>query len=158
MIKILNNWGYYIGDREGKTNRKANIVDFFLFTIYFVLSLVNSFSANSSNVIFVLNTISIGRFVLKNYMEQCKIVSTFPVSEGFIPANITKVHIVRIVSEATALILVLVFVFWDRLSHDMSDAVALMVVIVIFMTWIENAWCMVERLYDAKPLPLIMNN
>lgn len=45
----------------------------------------------------------------------------------------------------------------NKLSDDgMSNAVTLMVVIVLILTWIENMWSMFERLYDARPLPLVI--
>lgn len=156
MVKILKKWGYYIGDEKGRINWKSNILDCILFTVYFVLSLINSLSSNPSNVVFVLNTISISRLILKNYIEQCKIISKFPKKGGYVSANITMVHFLRIVFEIASLFFLLVFVLWNKLSNNMSDAITLMVVIVLILTWIENMWSMFERLYDARPLPLVM--
>lgn len=157
MVKILKRCGYYVGDIKGKINWKTNVLDCILFTVYFVLSLVNSLSSNPSNLVFILNTISISRLILKNYIEQCKIISKFPVDEGYISANITKVHFLKIMFEASALILLLIFVCWNKYSGNASSAVILMVIIVLGVTWIENMLCMFERLYDAQPIPLIMH-
>ncbi len=110
-----------------------------------------------SNLVFVLNTISISRLILKNYIEQCNVVSKFPVDEGYIPANITKFHFLKILCETSALILLLIFVCWNKFSGNASNAVILMVVIVLGVTWIENMLCMLERLYDAQPIPLVMH-
>lgn len=157
MVKLLKKCGYYIGNENGKINWKSNILDCVLFTVYFVISLVNSLSLNPSNSIFVLNTISISRLILKNYIEQCKIVTKFPQKEGYVPTNITMVHFLKIVSETSSLILLLMFVVWNKFSSSMSNGVVLMVIIVLVETWIENVLCMFERLYDAQPIPLVMN-
>lgn len=156
MVKILKKCGYYVGNEKGKINWKSNALDCGLFTVYFALSLINSFSSNPSNLVFILNTISISRLILKNYIEQCKIVSKFPVDEGYVPANITKVHFLKITFETSALILLLLFVCWNKCSGSASSAVILMVVIVLVVTWIENILCMFERLYDAQPIPLVI--
>ena len=157
MVKILKKWGYYIGDEKGRINWKSNILDCILFTVYFVISLVNSLSSSPSNVVFVLNTISISRLILKNYIEQCKIISNFPKEGGYVSANITKVHYLKIVFEIASLFFLLLFVLVNKLSDDgMSNAITLMVVIVLILTWIENMWSMFERLYDARPLPLVI--
>ena len=157
MVKILNRCGYYVGDIKGKINWKSNLIDFILFTVYFILSLINSLSSNPSNLVFVLNTISISRLILKNYIEQCKILSKFPVDEGYVSANITKVHFLKILCETSTLLLLLIFVCWDKFSGNASSAVVLMVVIVLGVTWIENICCMFERLYDAQPMPLVIH-
>ena len=73
------------------------------------------------------------------------------------PANITMVHFLKIVSETSSLILLLMFVVWNKFSGSMSNGVVLMVIIVLVETWIENVLCMFERLYDAQPIPLVMN-
>lgn len=156
MVKILKRCGYYVGDVNGKINWKSNFLDCALFTVYFILSLINSLSSNPSNLVFILNTISISRLILKNYIEQCKVVSKFPVDEGYMSANITKVHFLKILCEASALILLLIFVCWNKFSGSASNAVILMVVIVLSVTWVENILCMIERLYDAQPIPLVM--
>lgn len=156
MVKILKKWGYYIGDEKGRINWKSNILDCILFTVYFVISLVNSLSSSPSNVVFILNTISISRLILKNYIEQCKIISKFPTEGGYVSANITKVHYLKIVFEVASLVFLLLFVFVNKLSDGMSNAITLMVVIVLILTWIENMWSMFERLYDARPLPLVI--
>lgn len=156
MVKILKRCGYYVGDTKGKMNKKSNILDCALFTAYFILSLVNSFSTNPSNLVFALNTISISRLILKNYIEQCKIVSKFPVDEGYVSANITKVHFLKIMCEASALLSFLAAVCWNKFSGNASSAVILVVVFMLSVTWIENLLCMFERLYDAQPMPLVM--
>lgn len=154
MVKILQRCGYYVGDVKGKINWKSNLLDCVLFTVYFILSLANSISSNPSNLVFILNTISISRMIVKNYIDQCKIVSKFPVDNGYVSANITIVHFSKIVCETSALILLLVFVCWNKFSGNASSAVVLMIIIVLGITWIENILCMFERLYDAQPLPL----
>lgn len=156
MVKILKRCGYYVGNIKGKINWKSNVLDCVLFTVYFILSLFNSISSNPSSLVFILNTISISRLIIKNYIEQCRIVSKFPVDEGYVSANITKVHFLKIMCEASALILLLIFVCWNKFSGNASNAVVLMVVIVLGITWIENMLCMFERLYDAQPMPLVM--
>lgn len=168
MVKILKKWGYYIGNEEGIINRKSNIMDFVLFTAYFLISLYNSLSSNPSKWVFGLNTISIGRLILKNYMEQCKIISEFPKKEGYVSANMTKVHVIKIVGEVAALVLLISAVGWNKLndkfnnnmsssitlSGGVSSAITFMVIVVLIVTWVENTLCMFERLYDAKPMPL----
>lgn len=157
MVKILKKCGYYVENENGRGNLKANVLDCVLFTVYFILSLINSLSSDPSNLVFILNTISISRLILKNYIEQCKIVSKFPVTEEYVPANITIVHVLKIAIESTALLLLLIFVCYNAYTGNASSGVILMVVIVLIVTWIENILCIFERLYDAHPIPLVIH-
>ena len=156
MVKILKNCGYYVGDENGKVNIKTNILDFVLFTVYFIISLANSISSAPSYTIFMLNIISISRLILKNYFEQCKIIKKMPNNEGYVPANITQVHFFKIVVETVALILLFIFIIWNAVSNNNISAIKLMVIIVLIVTWAENILCVIERLYDAQPMPLII--
>lgn len=92
MVKILRKLGYYIGDENGQNNFKANILDTILFTTYFIISLINSLKVNPSVFVIILNIISMGRIIIKNYLEQYRIVSKSIEDERYLSANITKVH------------------------------------------------------------------
>lgn len=155
MVDLLKKWGYYIGDENGKKNWKTNALDCVLFTVYFILSMWNSMSVNPSKTVFILNTISIGRLILKNYIEQCKIVSeTSEENQEDGPLKITAIHLLKIMVEITSLVLLLGSALWNSWSGTMENAITYTMMVVLIITWFENLLCMIERLYDAHPKQL----
>lgn len=158
MVKILKRCGYYVANESGKQNFKINIADLVMFSIYFVLSIVNLFSSNPSILMFALNAISIIRLIFKNYMEQSKMVEKYSANDGYNPMKITMVHMIKIAGEVSSFVLLLIFICWSKINGGSYDAVKLMAFIVLVVNWIENLIGMFERLYDARPIPLQLCN
>lgn len=156
MGKILIKCGYYVGNESGKQNFKINIADFFMFTVYFILSFINLFSSKPSIMMFALNVISIIRLIFKNYIEQSKIVEKYPVNNEYSPIRITLIHMLKIVVETISLVLLIIFICWSRAMGEAYAAVKLMALMVLIVNWLENLIGMIERLYDAQPFPYEM--
>ena len=157
MVKILRKFGYYIGDENGRNNFKANILDTILFTTYFIISLINSLKVNPSVFVIILNIISMRRIIIKNHLEQYRIVSKSIEDERYLSANITKVHFLKISFEVSSLIFLIFFIFWNLYYDNVYSMVVFLMIVVLVFTWLENILSTIEWLYDAKPIALLLN-
>lgn len=157
MVKILKKFGYNIGDETGRNNFKVNILDIILVTTYFVVSLINSLNINPSAFVIILNMISMGRIIIKNYLEQYRIVSKSTEDERYLSANITKVHFLKISFEVSSLIFLMFFIFWNFYYDNVYSTVVFLIIVVLVFTWLENILATIEWLYDAKPIALLIN-
>ncbi len=152
MVDILKKWGYSVGDVTGRQNFEANMADMVLFSLYFLFSTINLIGSSPSVIVIFLNIVSIVRMVIKNYIEQSKIVAQSQTEKNYISEKITLVHFTKIIVEM--LILLITLICW-LLSNGMGTIALFFVFLNILLTEIENLLSMIERLYDAKPLPLM---
>lgn len=156
MIKILKKWGYSIGNEKGCTNIKSNIADIALALLYLFLSVKNVRSKTPSELVFYINMITLGRLIIKNYLEQSKLVRKMSPGDGYTPMGITAVHFVKILLGGATLFFLFLFFFLNKhLSLAVEGVVVVGVCCVLVMTFLENILSAIERMYEAQPIPLL---
>lgn len=149
---IMDKCGYVIKDKTGKNNFKANMVDFVLFSCYFIVSMINVFRSSPSIFAFTLNIILLWRLCLKNYFEQKKLCEEDDsLEEEKVFKEISKVHYRKIClfgcsSVFSFVILVMVLLGWAKVI-----VLSFFSGCVVFLTFVENIFEMAERLYAAQP-------
>lgn len=151
MVSFFKKCGYHVNSPNKKQNFVINILDGLLILIYVVLSFINLYGSTPSELVFFLNVITLGRVLLKNLIEQSKVVK---VQSGTDTMAITLIHVIKITVEGTLLVSIMAIHIWEVLKSGTSNAISWVVGVVLFVTLLENLWSMCERLYDATPKPL----
>jgi hypothetical protein len=156
MVKIFRICGYTIGNERGRKNVKSNLADAGLSFTYLCLSLMNSLGSNPSDVVFFINAITLGRLVIKNFIEQSQVASKAKEDSSDLEVSgFTTIHLIKIVIEVTAIMFLVIFYCWNKVNQVNMSYVLLTVVLVLVMTFLENVMCVLERLYDAHPRALM---
>ncbi len=157
MLKVFYFLGYQVKDETGKTNRIMRIFDGLLFTAYMYISFKNLLGSVPSLSMIILNTITMGRLLLKNHFEQSAILRECrKVNKGSDYTEFTLMHLLKMIIEALFLILALIFIGANYFSgEEISVLVKVFAGIVLVLTWIDNMLTTFERVYDASPRPLL---
>lgn len=153
MADFLALCGYEVKSVHKLQNLTMNIIDVFLIAGYFILSIMNVLQSTPSNLLIFINAIMLARFIVKNIIEQSRIVNS---ASGVNKKGITLVHWTKIIIESFCMIfLVICLAEIEVKAIGLADGGQIIAVAVLVVTLLENGWTILERLYDAVPKPLL---
>lgn len=150
MVGFFERCGYNVSSKTMQ-NPILNCIDIFFVVGYLVLSSINLRAATPSMLLLGINAVILCRFILKNLIEQVKIAKS---ADDKNKNRISIVHIVKICVGLIAMVLLTYFFTWSVMTTNNLAIVKPIVFTVLILTFVENIWAIMERMYGAVPKPL----
>lgn len=151
MVRFFEWCGYNVSSPDKWRNPILNCIDISLVIFYTVLSGMNLKAATPSLLLLLINAVTLSRFILKNLIEQFKVVGS---GDDKNKGRITIVHIVKICAGFITMLILAIFLTWSICTTGDLAIIKPIVAIVLGLTFVENIWVIMEQLYGAVPKPL----